>query len=78
MTTALSQARATIAGVQVHSLRLPSYSATVTSTFAQGNSRLTITHDASKDPTIYADGTLLATRKVMDIVGLVRGLDQLL
>ncbi|MCB1329622.1 MAG: 4-hydroxy-tetrahydrodipicolinate reductase [Maritimibacter sp.] len=68
----------TIAGVQVHALRLPSYSATVTSTFAQGNSRLTLTHDASKDPTIYADGTLLAARKVMDIVGLVRGLDQLL
>ncbi|MCB1358283.1 MAG: 4-hydroxy-tetrahydrodipicolinate reductase [Maritimibacter sp.] len=68
----------TIAGVQVHALRLPSYSATVTSTFALGNSRLTITHDASKDPTIYADGTLLAARKVMDIQGLVRGLDQLL
>jgi 4-hydroxy-tetrahydrodipicolinate reductase len=68
----------TVNGVQVHSLRLPSYSATVTSTFAHGNSRLTITHDAGKDPTIYADGTLLAARKVMQITGLVRGLDNLL
>lgn len=68
----------TVNGVQVHALRLPSYSATVSSTFAQGNSRLTITHDAGKDPTIYADGTLLAARKVMEIDGLVRGLDQLL
>lgn len=68
----------TVNGVQVHALRLPSYSATVTSTFAQGNSRLTITHDAGKDATIYADGTLLAARKVMETEGLVRGLDQLL
>ena len=68
----------TVGGVQVHAVRLPSYSATVTSTFAHGNSRLTITHDAGKDATIYADGTLLAARKVMEIDGLVRGLDQLL
>lgn len=65
-------------GVQVHSLRLPSYSATVTSTFAHGNSRLTITHDAGKDASIYADGTLLAARRVLGITGLVRGLDRLL
>ncbi len=68
----------TVNGVQVHSLRLPSYSATVTSTFAHGNSRLTITHDAGQDATIYADGTLLAVRRVMEIHGLVRGLDNLL
>lgn len=68
----------TVNGVQVHSLRLPSYSASVTSTFANGNSRLTISHDAGKDATIYAAGTLLAARRVMAITGLVRGLDQLL
>ncbi len=68
----------TVNGVQVHSVRLPSYSATVTSTFAHGNSRLTVTHDAGKDASIYADGTLLAARKVMAITGLVRGLDNLL
>lgn len=68
----------TVNGVQVHALRLPSYSATVTSTFARGASRLTITHDAGADAAIYADGTLLAARKVMEITGLVRGLDNLL
>ncbi|MCB1336091.1 MAG: 4-hydroxy-tetrahydrodipicolinate reductase [Maritimibacter sp.] len=68
----------TINGVQVHSLRLPSYAATVTSQFALGNSRLTLTHDAGMDPTIYAPGTLLAARKVREITGLVRGLDRLL
>lgn len=68
----------TINGVQVHSLRLPSYSATVSSTFANGNSRLTITHDAGKDASIYAAGSLLAAKKTREIKGLVRGLDQLL
>lgn len=69
----------TINGVQVHSLRMPSYSATVTSTFAKGNSRLTITHDAdSHSADILVPGTLLAARKAHGLVGLVRGLDQLL
>ncbi|MBV7380423.1 4-hydroxy-tetrahydrodipicolinate reductase [Maritimibacter dapengensis] len=69
----------TINGVQVHSLRMPSYSATVTSTFANGNSRLTITHDAdSHSADILVPGTLLAARRVVDLVGVTRGLDQLL
>ncbi|RME18829.1 MAG: 4-hydroxy-tetrahydrodipicolinate reductase [Alphaproteobacteria bacterium] len=68
----------TVGGVQVHSLRLPGYAATVTSTFAHGNSRLTITHDAGTDASIYADGTLLAARKAPSLTGLVRGLDNLL
>ncbi|MGR3364253.1 MAG: 4-hydroxy-tetrahydrodipicolinate reductase [Maritimibacter harenae] len=66
-------------GVQVHSIRMPSYSATVTSTFANGNSRLTITHDAdSHSADILAPGTMLAAARVMEITGLVRGLDRLL
>jgi 4-hydroxy-tetrahydrodipicolinate reductase len=68
----------TVNGVQVHSLRLPSYSATVTASFATSGSRLTITHDAGKDASIYAEGTLLAVRKVTGLTGLVRGLDNLL
>lgn len=68
----------TVNGVQVHSVRLPGYAATVTSTFAHGTSRLTITHDAGDDASIYADGTLLAARRVMEITGVLRGLDQLL
>ncbi|MBV7407968.1 4-hydroxy-tetrahydrodipicolinate reductase [Maritimibacter sp. DP1N21-5] len=69
----------TINGVQVHSLRMPSYSATVTSTFANGNSRLTITHDAdTHSADILVPGTLLAARRVMEMQGLTRGLDRLL
>ena len=69
----------TINGVQVHSLRMPSYSATVTSSFANGNSRLTITHDAdTHSADILVPGTLLAARRVMEMTGLTRGLDRLL
>ena len=69
----------TINGVQVHSLRMPSYSATVTSTFANGNSRLTITHDAdTHSADILVPGTLLAARRVMEMTVLTRGLDRLL
>lgn len=69
----------TVNGVQVHSIRLPSYSATVTSTFAAGNSRLTLTHDAdSHSSDILVPGTLLAAERVMGITGVLRGLDRLL
>lgn len=69
----------TINGVQVHSLRMPSYSATVTSTFASGSSRLMITHDAdTHSADILVPGTLLAARRVMEMTGLTRGLDRLL
>lgn len=68
----------TINGVQVHSVRLPSYAATVTAQFAVPGSRLSITHDAGSEASVYAEGTLLAVRKVGAIRGLVRGLDNLL
>ena len=69
---------ATINGVQVHSLRLPSYTASVTAEFAVPGSRLTISHDAGTDASIYAEGTLFAARRVGGIRGLVRGLDNLM
>lgn len=68
----------TINGVQVHSIRLPSYSASVTAEFATSGSRLSISHDAGMDASIYAEGTLFAARRVAGIRGLVRGLDTLL
>ena len=68
----------TINGVQVHSLRLPGYSASITTEFATEGSRLTITHDAGRDASIYAEGTLLAARRVSGFTGLIRGLDNLL
>ena len=68
----------TINGVQVHSVRLPGYAASVTAQFAVPGSRLTIAHDAGTDAAVYADGTLVAVRKVGAIRGLLRGLDNLL
>ena len=46
--------------------------------FGLPNERLTIRHDASKGAEPYVNGTLLAVRRVMQVTGLVRGLDRLL
>ena len=40
--------------------------------------RLTIRHDAGGTAEPYVAGTLLAVRRVTDVVGLIRGLDTLL
>jgi 4-hydroxy-tetrahydrodipicolinate reductase len=39
---------------------------------------LTVRHDAGKGAEPYVHGTLLAVRRVMQVTGLVRGLDRLL
>jgi 4-hydroxy-tetrahydrodipicolinate reductase len=73
------QARgATIAGSQVHSIRLPGYVLAVETVFGLPNERLTIRHDAGKGAAPYVHGTLLAVRQVLQVVGLIRGLDRLL
>jgi 4-hydroxy-tetrahydrodipicolinate reductase len=69
---------ATVAGTQVHSLRLPSFVVSTEVVFARPDERLTIRHDAGGTAEPYVEGTLLAVRKVPDLVGLVRGLDTLL
>jgi 4-hydroxy-tetrahydrodipicolinate reductase len=69
---------ATIAGTQVHSLRLPSYSVSTEVVFALPDERLTIRHDAGSSATPYVAGTLLAVRAAPRLAGLVRGLDSLL
>jgi 4-hydroxy-tetrahydrodipicolinate reductase len=69
---------ATVAGTQVHSLRLPSFVVSTEVVFAAQGERLSIRHDAGETPTPYVAGTLLAIRTVQNKVGLVRGLDQLL
>jgi 4-hydroxy-tetrahydrodipicolinate reductase len=68
----------TIAGTQVHSVRLPSYSVSTEVVFALPDERLVIRHDAGSSPQPYVGGTLLAVRAVMQTTGLVRGLDRLL
>lgn len=69
---------ATIGGTQVHSVRLPGVVLAVEALFGLPHERLTIRHDAGKSAAPYVNGTLLAVRKVMEVKGLVRGLDRLL
>ena len=69
---------ATIDGTQVHSIRLPGYIIAFETIFGLPDERLSIRHDAGSSAEPYVGGTLLAARKVMEVRGLVRGLDQLL
>ena len=69
---------ATVAGTQVHSVRLPSFVVSTEVVFAAQGERLSIRHDAGETPAPYVAGTLLAIRAVPGRVGLTRGLDRLL
>ena len=70
---------ATVAGSQVHSLRLPSFTLSTEIVFAAQGERLSIRHDAGESAAPYVAGTLLAIRAVPGrVTGLTRGLDALL
>jgi 4-hydroxy-tetrahydrodipicolinate reductase len=69
---------ATVAGTQVHSLRLPSFTVSTEAVFAADGERLSLRHDAGESAAPYVGGTLLAIRAVRGRVGLTRGLDLLL
>jgi 4-hydroxy-tetrahydrodipicolinate reductase len=69
---------ATVGGAQVHSVRLPSFVVSTEVIFALPDERLTIRHDAGGTAEPYVEGTLLAVRKVPELIGLTRGLDTLL
>jgi 4-hydroxy-tetrahydrodipicolinate reductase len=69
---------ALISGTPVHSVRLPSFVISFETIFGQPDERLTIRHDSGSSAGPYVAGTLLAVRHVMQIKGLVRGLDRLL
>jgi 4-hydroxy-tetrahydrodipicolinate reductase len=69
---------ATVAGTQVHSVRLPSFVVSTEIVFAAEGERLTLRHDPGESPAPYVAGTLLAIRSVQDRVGVTRGLDALL
>ena len=64
--------------VQVHSVRLPSFVLACEAIFGVPGERLTIRHDAGESAGPYVAGTLLAIRKVVDRVGLTRGLDSVM
>lgn len=69
---------AEIAGTQVHSLRLPSFSVSTEVVYSLPDERLVIRHDAGASAAPYVTGTLLAVRVAPRLIGLVRGLDTLL
>jgi 4-hydroxy-tetrahydrodipicolinate reductase len=69
---------ATVAGTQVHSLRLPGFVVSTEVVFASGGERLTLRHDAGPTPGPYVAGTLLAIRALAGRIGLTRGLDRIL
>ena len=69
---------ATVGGTQVHSVRLPGFVVSTEVVFGLPDERLTIRHDAGGTAEPYVQGTLLAVRKVPELVGLTRGLDTLL
>ncbi|MEQ9398650.1 MAG: 4-hydroxy-tetrahydrodipicolinate reductase [Longimicrobiales bacterium] len=69
---------ATLGGAQVHSVRLPGFVVSFEALFGLPNERLSIRHDAGSGAEPYVGGTLLAARRALEHVGLVRGLDTLL
>jgi 4-hydroxy-tetrahydrodipicolinate reductase len=69
---------ATVSGSQVHSVRLPGYVIGAEVIFGMPYQRLTIRHDSGNSARPYADGALLAIRKVATLVGVHRGLDSVL
>ena len=69
---------ATLSGSQVHSVRLPGYVISAEIIFGMPDQRLTIRHDSGSSARPYADGALLAIRKVSTLVGVHRGLESVL
>ncbi len=69
---------ATLAGSQVHSIRLPGFTISVEAIFGMPDQKLSIRHDAGNTAVPYVEGALIAIRKVGSLVGLHRGLDTVL
>lgn len=68
----------TLAGSQVHALRLPGFVLGAEAIFGMPEQTLTIRHNAGSSAKPYVDGALLAIRKVSTLTGLHRGLDAVL
>jgi 4-hydroxy-tetrahydrodipicolinate reductase len=69
---------ATLAGTQVHSIRLPGYVISAEVIFGMSDQKLSLRHDSGNSARPYVDGALLAIRKVSTLVGVHRGLDTVL
>ncbi len=69
---------ANVNDVQVHSVRLPGYVIGVETIFGLPDQRLTIRYEAGASAQPYVDGAMLAIRKVVELIGLRRGLDSVM
>ncbi|MEO9077709.1 MAG: dihydrodipicolinate reductase C-terminal domain-containing protein [Rhodanobacter sp.] len=65
----------TLAGSQVHAVRLAGFVFGAESIFGMPDQTLTIRHNAGGSAKPHVDGALLAIRKVPGLIGLHRGLD---
>jgi len=68
----------TLAGSQVHAVRLPGFVLGAEVIFGMPDQTLTMRHNAGGSARPYVDGALLALRKVSTLVGVHRGLDSVL
>lgn len=68
----------TLAGSQVHAVRLPGFVIGVEAIFGMPEQTLSLRHNAGSGAQPYVGGALLAIRKVSGLVGLHRGLDTVL
>jgi len=68
----------TVAGTQVHSVRLPGYQLATELIFGLPHERLIIRAEGDHHPAQFVPGTLLAVRKVHTSTGLTRDLAELL
>ena len=69
---------ATVAGTQVHAVRLPGHVLGVDVIYGLPDQTLVLRHQAGSSAQPYVDGALLAIRKVPGLVGVHRGLDRVL
>ena len=67
-----------VGGTKIHSIRLPSFVVSTEIVFGGAGERLAIRHDAGLTADPYVSGTLLAIRHAANVIGVRRGLDQLL
>jgi 4-hydroxy-tetrahydrodipicolinate reductase len=65
-------------GSQVHSVRLPGYVISVDAIFGMADQKLILRHESGSSAEPYVSGGLLAIRKVVDLVGVHRGLDSVM
>lgn len=78
-TRGLREARGgTLAGSQVHAVRLPGFVLGAETIFGLPDQTLSIRHNAGGSAKPYVDGAMLAVRKVATLTGLHRGLDAVL